>query len=174
MRIFLIGFMGSGKSYTGKKLAHLLDYPFVDLDDWIEKEAGKTITKIFAEEGEEVFRKTEKKALHDMNQFKNVVVATGGGVPCFFDNINWMNQQGLTIFLDTPVEILISRLIAEKDHRPLLKQLPDREALKSYIEQKLEARSPYYQQAWVIFQQQSLQENVAEQLTKQLSNIIGH
>ena len=171
MRIFLIGFMGSDKSYTGKKLAKLLNYPFIDLDDWIEEQAQKSIRTIFEEEGEKAFRQKEKAALHNMERFTKTVIATGGGAPCFFDNIDWMNKHGLTIYLNTPTSILVQRLQGEKEHRPLVRQVQD---LKAFIEKKIQERDKYYQQASIIYDQTSLNEDVADKLFKNLDNIIGH
>ena len=173
MRIFLIGFMGSGKSHTGKELAQLLQYPFIDLDDWIEEKAQKTISAVFAENGEKYFRELERTALEEMIQFENAIIACGGGTPCFHGNIEWMNNNGLTIYLETKDDILLTRLEPEKKHRPLLQKY-DKVQLKLFIQEKIKERSKYYNQAWVIYKQESLNEKVAIRLVKELSNIIGH
>ncbi len=93
MRIFLIGYMGSGKSTLGRRLAKHLNLQFVDMDHYIEERNYKTIPQIFAEEGEAEFRKKERKALEELSEFTNIIIATGGGAPCFFDNIDIMNRR---------------------------------------------------------------------------------
>jgi len=159
--------MGSGKSYTGKRLADRLNYDFQDLDDAIEAKAGKTIRAIFADEGEAHFRQLERRCLRESGKESRLVVATGGGAPCFFDNMEVMNTAGLTIFLDTPVDILGQRLKPEIAHRPLLAGKSDAE-LQAFITQKLAERRPFYEQAKVIYHQQSAQEVVAEKLEEVL------
>lgn len=171
MRIFLLGFMGSGKSYTGKRLAKKLQYPFVDLDDWIELNEKKKISEIFRTEGESAFRLSEQKALHEMLQFEKAVIATGGGVPCFFDNLKWMNHNGLTIYLKTPVEILVNRLIDEKMHRPLIREVDD---LSQFIKEKLQERESFYNKASIIYHQKDLNDSPHEILFNNLNKIIGH
>ena len=173
MRIFLIGFMGSGKSYSGQQLAELLKCPFIDLDNWIEEKAGKSIPEIFAESGEGAFRTLEQKALQAMLDFPNAVVATGGGTPCFFDNIQWMNENGLTIYLKTAEAVLLARLKSGREHRPLLRALDDTQLLE-YIRSKVSERSRFYEKAWVVYHQKTADEQVAQQLARELSNIIGH
>ncbi|WP_222845632.1 shikimate kinase [Flavilitoribacter nigricans] len=165
MRIYLIGFMGSGKTHTGKALARQLGYIFTDLDDLIEKEAGMDIPAIFRKMGEEEFRRIEQKVLHDTSTIERVVISTGGGVPCFFDNIDWMNAHGLTVFLDTPPEILAQRLMPERAHRPLL-QAYNEDTLLGFIRAKLSERMYFYRQAEIIYQQQELAGDVASDLLK--------
>ena len=159
--------MGSGKSYTGKQLAERLNYDFQDLDDAIEAKAGKTIREIFADEGEAHFRQLERQCLWELGEQTKLVVATGGGAPCFFDNMELMNAAGLTIFLDTPVETLVQRLKPEIAHRPLLAGKSDTE-LQAFIDQKLSERRPFYEQAKVLYHQQSAEEAVAEKLEEVL------
>ncbi len=151
MRIFLLGFMGSGKSYTGVRLAQQLSYPFVDLDNYIEDQQGKSIDQIFEESGEDTFRQNESDALKSMNTFENVVVACGGGTPCFFDNMDWMKKHGTTIFLDLPPTILEKRLLIGMEHRPLIKNLNKKGELLTYIENKLSERKAFYQKADIIY-----------------------
>jgi shikimate kinase len=157
--IFLIGFMGSGKTHEGKLLAENLGLPFIDLDAWIEEKEGQTIASIFSTKGEEYFRIQESQAIKDVYQilidlnhkdqdsfgFKGVV-STGGGAPCFFDNMEWMNQHGITIWLDVPVEMLMDRLKKEKAKRPLLAEKTDEE-LKAFIADKLKERNAFYSRA---------------------------
>lgn len=173
MRIFLLGFMGSGKSHTGRRLAELTGMQFIDLDYWIENQQDRTIPTIFESEGETAFREIERTALHDMKQFENVIIACGGGTPCFFDNMDWMNQHGLTVYLDTPVEILVKRLKPERAHRPLLKNLSEPE-LYQFVEKKLMERFFYYQQAQVIYKISTSKEDTASLLQQNIINITGH
>lgn len=144
--VFLIGFMGSGKSYWGRLLAKALRRPFVDLDELIEKKTGKKIAAIFAEAGEAVFRELEQRQLHESGAVPEAVVATGGGTPCFLDNMARMKKTGTTIYLKTPPEILIKRLKNEKNQRPLLKNTDDAE-LPELIKKRLAEREPWYLQA---------------------------
>ena len=102
--------MGSGKSYLGQRLANILNWDFVDMDAYLEAQEGKTISQIFEESGEPFFRALEKKYLHSTLNFDKTIVATGGGAPCFFDNIQWMKQHGQTIYLKTPTTVLVNRL----------------------------------------------------------------
>jgi shikimate kinase len=147
MKIFLIGFMGSGKTYCGKQLSGKLHIPFYDLDELVVTERGKTINEIFAEEGEEYFRLKEKEILHTITEsHETFIMACGGGTPCYFNNIEYMNESGVTVWMNTPVDILHERLLKEKENRPLLKELSD-EQLKSYIIKKFADRKMYYEQA---------------------------
>lgn len=145
--IFLIGFMGVGKSSLGKRLANKLSAPFNDTDDLLEQQFGMTISDYFAKYGENAFRIAEKELL-EQNNFKNAVVATGGGLPCFFQNIDRMNSKGITIFLNRPAKELQHRLSNAKNKRPLIKDLSDDELL-SFIEERLAERLPYYKNAQI-------------------------
>ena len=146
MRIFLIGSMGCGKSTMGRSLASLLNLTFIDLDTYLEGKYFKTIPQIFSEEGEEEFRRKERKALGEVATFSNVIVATGGGAPCFFDNMDVMNQAGYCIFLDVDTDSLVSRLLHSKTERPLIKgKSPDE--LKSFIQLLMQKRRPFYEKA---------------------------
>lgn len=144
--IFLIGFMGCGKTRLGKKLASKTNRPFVDLDELIEEKQGKTIIQIFENLGENGFRELEMQTLQNTKFDSNTIVSTGGGAPCFYDNIAWMNAHGLTIFLDTPMVILAHRLINAKTPRPLIINKSFDELLL-FIEKKILERRPFYQQA---------------------------
>jgi len=146
--IFLLGFMGSGKTYLGERLAVQLGRPFVDLDRLIEAGEGKTVPDIFAEKGEAAFRDLERQYLHSLENQAPAVVATGGGTPCFFDNMDWMNAHGTTVFLETPVETLYKRLRHERASRPLLAGLSEAE-LWVFIEKKLGEREGWYRRARV-------------------------
>jgi shikimate kinase len=146
MRIYLIGYMGSGKSHLGWKLANHLGVQFVDMDNYIEERNCKTIPQIFAEEGEAEFRKKERKALDELSEFNDIVIATGGGAPCFFDNIDLMNESGKTIYLNIDPTILADRLMASKTERPLIKG-KSREQLVAFIDETLQKRNVFYSQA---------------------------
>lgn len=149
MRIFLTGYMGSGKSTIGRKVAALLGIHFVDLDKYIEERNFKTVPEIFAQEGEQAFRQKERQALAEVMEFENVVVGTGGGAPCFFDNMQLMNNSGITIYLAPHNETLANRLMKSKTERPLIKG-KSREELLDFIASALEKRSPYYEQSKII------------------------
>jgi shikimate kinase len=160
--IFLIGFMGSGKSHEGQLLAQQLSLPFIDLDNWIEQQQGKTISDIFKTEGEGYFRNLETNALKEtagqliaqsevalVSQHFAGIISTGGGTPCFHGNIDWMNEQGITIWFNMPIQILAKRLANEKSKRPLIAALSD-EKLYQFIADKLEERYPFYSKAKII------------------------
>jgi shikimate kinase len=142
-KIFLIGLMGSGKSYWSKKMSKSAGY---DLDALIEMNEEKTIAEIFAEDGEESFRKTETKLLKWFKEKKKYVLATGGGTPCFNENIQWMKKEGIVIWLDESLEVLVQRLIKEKEHRPLIAKLNEQQ-LATFLEEQLTNRFSFYQQA---------------------------
>ena len=150
MRIYLIGFMGCGKTHWGKQLSEKLQMPFFDLDSLIEEREDKSITEIFAEMGEEYFRMLEKDVLYMITEnHPTFVMACGGGAPCFFNNIDYMKRRGTTVWINCSTDCLYTRLIKEKDKRPLIKNLPDEE-LKSFIIKKYSDRKIFYQQADVI------------------------
>jgi shikimate kinase len=145
-RIFLIGFMGSGKSTLGSRLAKRIGYLHVDMDQLIEETAGMTIPGIFRDYGEEVFRKWEKDILLELCQREQVVISTGGGAPCHHDLISEMNRNGTTLYLALPPEVLKERLLRSKTERPLLIGKSEAE-LMDYITRKLEEREPFYRKA---------------------------
>jgi shikimate kinase len=145
-KIFLLGYMGSGKTTIGKRLAKKLNVAFIDLDAFIENRYRKAISEIFAEKGETGFREIEKIVLHEVAQFEKVVISTGGGTPCFFDNMNVMNESGLTIYLKTSVEKLTKRLSASKEKRPIIKDKKTEE-LKTFISENLDKRELFYNRA---------------------------
>jgi len=144
--IFLLGFMGSGKSYWGRRLSATLEMPFYDLDAYIVTQTGKSIPELFAEHGEAGFRKMEQAHLRSLMEQSASVVSTGGGTPCFFDNMEQMNRFGRTIYLQVPVEILAARLSKEMHRRPLLAGL-NSEDLPDFIKNLLEKRAPFYELA---------------------------
>ncbi len=146
MRIYLIGYMGCGKSTIGRRLAAQLNLHFIDLDKYIEERCFKTIPAIFADEGESGFRERERHALIEVTQFEDVVVGTGGGAPCFFDNMELMNQNGITIYLSPDIETLANRLQKSKTERPLIAG-KSREELLAFIANALKIRGPFYEKA---------------------------
>ena len=145
-RILLIGFMAAGKTTLGKALAHDLGLQFVDLDHYIESRYRCTVSQLFAERGEEGFRQIERNMLHEVAEFEDVIIATGGGTPCFFDNMDYMNAQGITVFLEASVDVIHTRLTIARVQRPLVKG-KTAEELRQYIADLLEQRLPYYTRA---------------------------
>ncbi|MBL7747614.1 MAG: shikimate kinase [Chitinophagaceae bacterium] len=147
MKIFLIGFMGSGKTHWGRLLSDKLGMRFFDLDEQVTEHAGMSIPEIFEADGEEQFRLLEKEVLHILTEsHDSFVMACGGGSPCYFNNIEYMNQSGTTVWINAPLETLFERLVKEKDKRPLIKELSD-EQLKGFISKKFSDRRIYYEQA---------------------------
>ena len=150
MRIFLIGFMGAGKTHWGKQVANRMGLPFHDLDELIVAQEGKSIAEIFTENGEEYFRLAEKQMLEELVEREDsMIISCGGGTPCFFNNIDFMKRYGIVVWLNTHVEVILQRLLKERMHRPLLKDIKD-EDLRNHIIRKLNERRMYYEQADVI------------------------
>jgi len=145
-RLYLIGFMASGKTTIGKKLAQKLGYTFLDLDALIVEKTGKTISEIFAESGEATFRKIESETLQATQTLANTLIATGGGTPCHNDNMAWIKENGTSLYLRLSIPRLVGRLRADKANRPMLAHLED-EALSQFIENLLSQRQDTYLQA---------------------------
>lgn len=143
MRIYLIGMPGTGKTYWAQRISVLKNIDWIDLDAEIEKESNLSIQAIFETEGEAVFRKKEAEALRKLVEFKNIVIATGGGAPCFHDNMKVMNETGVTIWIDESVEVLVERLKAGRDHRPMIRGMND-DQLIEFVERKLKERESFY------------------------------
>lgn len=146
MRIYLIGFMGSGKSSLGRRLAKKLAYPFVDLDQEVENHSGMSIPDIFLRFGEGHFRQLEQQALLQTVSHHKAVIATGGGTPCFFENMQFINEHGVSVYLRMSPASLAFRLEHAQISRPLIKEYSG-EALLQYIEEKLKEREQCYMQA---------------------------
>ena len=146
MKVFLIGFMGSGKTTIGKKLANYLKYEFIDLDELIESKAGMSIVNYFELHGEGAFRELERDILQKSEFPENVIIATGGGAPCFGDNMEWMNKNGLVAYLSLSPKALASRLEHSKTDRPLIRHLKGDELI-DFISSKLQEREVFYNQA---------------------------
>ncbi|MEP6793772.1 MAG: shikimate kinase [Saprospiraceae bacterium] len=146
MRIYLIGFMGTGKSTLGQYVADKWRVPFFDTDKVIESQTGMSIAGIFDIRGEKEFRELEADVIRQTIIYEKALIATGGGLPCHFENMQWMNDHGITMHLSWKKEILISNLITQTSSRPLLKNLNVQEA-EMKIEMMLEERTPYYEMA---------------------------
>lgn len=138
--------MGAGKTTVGKALSKEMDIPFYDLDWYIESRMRKTVSQLFAERGEEGFRKIEHNMLHEVAEFENVILSCGGGTPCFFDNIDYMNQQGDVVYLKASPEVLYKHLLMGKTDRPLLKGKTPEELI-AYIREQLAYREQFYSKA---------------------------
>lgn len=163
MQIYLTGFMGSGKTTYGRRLARQINHAFLDLDQRIEETTGKTVNELFEEEGEEKFRRLETETLRKTGQMQNTIIATGGGAPCHDDNMQWMNERGITVYLCPTLDQLHKRLMQVKKDRPLLKDMKNKE-IKGYIRQKLNERSIYYLQAQIIMNPSEVKPAMLKQL----------
>ncbi|MCD8268794.1 MAG: shikimate kinase [Parabacteroides sp.] len=171
-RVFLIGYMGAGKTTVGKDLAGRMGLSFIDLDCYIEGRYHKTVGQIFAEKGEEAFRDIERRMLHEVSMFEDVLISTGGGAPCFFDNMEFMNGAGTTVYLKVSVEELAKRLETCKTTRPVLKGRFGEE-LRTFIGESLEKRNPYYMKVSVIFDAEvMLTETDVHQISEALEKIL--
>jgi shikimate kinase len=148
--IYLVGYMGTGKTTIGKLLAEKLSRSFIDMDGFIENRYHKTVSSIFEEKSEAGFREIEHRTLQEISSFENVVVSTGGGLPCFFDNMDLMNRTGITIYLKASVDELVGRLSFDKQKRPLIKG-KNAEDLRDFVKTNLEKRESFYSQAAFIF-----------------------
>lgn len=146
VRIILLGYMGSGKTTIGKALSRELNMPFYDLDWYIEGRMRKTIRQIFDERGEEEFRKIERNMLHEVAEFENVVISCGGGTPCFFDNIDYINRQSESFYLKCTPDVLYAHLKMGKTIRPLLLNKTPNE-VQPFISEQLAQREAFYNRA---------------------------
>jgi len=145
-RIILIGYMGAGKTSVGKALAKDLGLPFYDLDWYIESRMRKSVKQLFDERGEEGFRIVERNMLHEVAEFEDVVISCGGGTPCFFDNMDYMNQQGDTVYLKSTPDIIYQHLKMSKNVRPLLLNKTPEE-VQVFIREQLRQRETFYAKA---------------------------
>jgi shikimate kinase len=156
MKIFLIGFMGSGKTHWARLLSAKLQLPFHDLDTMIVNKEKRSVAELFAEKGEEYFRYKEKELLEALVQEEDsFILSCGGGTPCFFNNIEFMKRYGKVVWLNTSVDVLKQRLLKERKSRPLIMDIDD-EGLQRYIVRKLSERRMYYQQADVVVSEESI------------------
>lgn len=150
-RIYLIGYMGVGKTTVGKKLAAYLGVNFIDLDKFIEAKYHRTIPEIFDERGEQGFRQIERQSLKEVSEIEDVVVSTGGGAPCFFDNMEIMNNSGVSVYISAKPEELASRLIASKNVRPIIAGMSIDELIP-FITKHLDEREYYYNQSKIVYE----------------------
>ncbi|CAN5245915.1 shikimate kinase [soil metagenome] len=164
MKIFLIGFMGSGKSYWGHKWAAATGMEFMDMDLEIEEQEKLTADEIFAKKGERYFRELETRFLHNIVSKENFILACGGGTPCFHDNMEFLNEFGTTIYLRSAPQNIYQRLVNETEKRPLIKNLQHSELL-FYIDQKVKEREAFYLQAKKIIDVDHLPDNFIPELT---------
>lgn len=149
--IFLVGFMGSGKTTFGKKLAARMKHSFTDLDAAVsQRYSKKDVSELIEEKGFDFFRQAEQDCLKNLSG-ERLMIATGGGTPCYFDNLLWMKQNGVVVFLNPGIEVIYSRLLTtDRSKRPLISKLDD-ESLRRYVEEIMQERLPFYSQADIIF-----------------------
>lgn len=173
IRIFLTGYMGAGKTTLGKAFARELNVPFIDLDWYIEERFHKSISELFTERGEASFRELERNMLHEVGEFEDVIISTGGGTPCFFDNMEYMNKTGQTVLLDVHPDILFRRLRIATQQRPILQGKTDEELL-AFITEALQKRASFYSQARYHFNGGHLESHhqIAESV-QQLRTLLG-
>ncbi|HPH85780.1 MAG TPA: shikimate kinase [Ferruginibacter sp.] len=166
MRIFLTGFMGSGKTHWAPIWAAVQGMPWFDLDEIIVQTHNRSVEEIFEKSGESYFRLQEAAALRTMIANEHCIIACGGGTPCFDDNMAWMNEHGLTIYLSAGPQFLLDNIMKEKDKRPLLKKVNQSELL-FFIEQKLSERQAFYNQAKLILHAETLHEHSLREIIPQ-------
>lgn len=157
MNLFIIGYMGCGKTTFGRALANATGRRFIDLDHYIEDRYQASVREIFDSVGEEEFRRRERDMLREVSQLSDCIVSCGGGTPCFFDNIDIMNKAGTTLWLKASEDTLFNRLIRKREKRPLLANRTDEE-IRDIISTQLQARSPFYGKATVTWQGDSLED----------------
>jgi shikimate kinase len=165
---FIIGFMGSGKSTFAKKLSALTGWPAIDLDEELEKQQAMSIASLFSANGESGFRKMEAVLLRSLD-VKEKIISCGGGTPCFENNLEWMKQQGIVIFLDTDEAVLLERLMPEREKRPLIAGF-SKQQLKTFISEKKRERMKYYSQAHLILHEKEMSEEKFLQLCTEIVN----
>jgi shikimate kinase len=167
-KIFLIGFMGAGKSSIGKELAQSLHYRFLDTDVLIEKQMKKSIPEIFESEGEEGFRVIEQQILHSLKDETQIVIATGGGCPAYDKNMQWMNVHGKTIYLKCSIGVLFHRIAPKKKLRPMIAHMDDVDIM-DFLIAKLRERSKYYEKAEMVVDGDGGIEDVYKNILNSLS-----
>ena len=174
LRLFLIGFMASGKTTLGRALAEDLGLTFIDTDHYLESRYRQTITQLFTTRGEDAFRLLERTILHEVSDFEDVVIATGGGTPCHFDNMDHMNAYGTTVHLVCPPDVIVTRLRLSHTPRPLVAGMTD-DMLRSYVADTLTARLPYYTRAHYTFPSHQLESHtqIATSVSLFRHNILG-
>ena len=165
--IYLLGFMGSGKTTVGRRLAEELGYSWQDLDRTIALRNEKSIREIFRIYGEAFFRKEEANVLRNTALEEQQVISCGGGTPCFHNNMRWINEHGISVFLDVDFKVLYQRLKKGQEHRPLLRDKTPEE-LEAFIKNKLVERRTDYEQAMIIIHQEEEDVDVASQIIRQI------
>lgn len=164
--------MGAGKTTVGKDLAARMGLSFIDLDCYIERRYCRTVRQLFAEKGEEAFREIERKMLHEVSMFEDVLISTGGGTPCFYENMAFMKETGTVVYLKVSVEELAKRLELCKHTRPVL-QGRSGDDLKCFIAANLRQREPFYTQASIVFEAEvMLTESDVHEIASALEKII--
>ncbi|RBL89177.1 shikimate kinase [Chitinophaga flava] len=166
MKIFLLGFMGAGKSYWGKQLADHWQLPYYDLDEVIVEAEEMAISDIFATKGEDYFREKESSLLRELSRQDNFLISCGGGTPCFQDNMDFMNEHGITIWINPSLEAMVERLQRKKHKRPLIQDLDD-EDLLDFVEKKMAERRPFYEQSMHIISSDNIS---LDTFTKNIEN----
>lgn len=173
--VFLLGYMGCGKTTLGEVLARQMGVPYIDLDDYIEQRQGMTVTGFFATLGEDRFRQLETAALREVSVMSDVIIGCGGGTPCHGDNMALMNQSGITVWLTTSPERITARLLLpeQKSKRPKVAHLPD-EAVLPLVERELQARTPFYSQAQLQFDSTDIETGPAtERTARRLADLLA-
>lgn len=163
--IFLLGFMGTGKTAWGSRWSQRFQMPFLDLDELIEQEAGKSVVDIFEKEGEDFFRIKEAELLRSKCDEAGHIIACGGGTPCFYENMQWMNEKGFTIYLSANAPFILNNVLAEKEKRPLVKNINEAELL-FFIEQKMKERVSFYNMANLVLDAENLQEDCLDSILR--------
>ena len=164
-RIFLVGYMGSGKTTMGKRLSKKYGVDFVDLDHYIESRYFKKVSQLFQEKGEDGFREIERDLLREVADFENIIISTGGGTACFFDNMELMNQKGETVYLKASAADLSAYLSTASKDRPLLAQ-KSKEELFDFVSEMLEKREPFYSQAKHTIDSRDMSDKLFDELFK--------
>ena len=171
MKIFLIGFMGAGKSFLGKLWGEMNAIPFYDLDTLIEQEERKTVENIFEIYGEDYFREREAAVLRNTDRFENCIIACGGGTPCFFDNMHWMNKTGVTVFLNETESNIYDHIKKDDTIRPLINN-QDEETLRLFIKNKLQSRIAFYNQSQLVLQSHQLNKEKFLIISKYINDLL--
>ena len=148
MLVFLIGFMGSGKSFAGRHLGEVLKIPCTDMDKHIEEQEKRTVREIFEQSGENYFRELEHQFLENLDTDQRLIISTGGGAPCFYDNMQIMNRKGLTIYLNRSKPVVMAQLMKGIEKRPLLQDKTEEE-IWDFYDKKLSERKVFYEQAQI-------------------------
>jgi len=167
-KIYLLGLPGAGKTTTGKWLAEKLGWHFVDLDELIEVKTGKSVSEIFQQDGEDEFRKLEARFLNETFAMSHCVVSCGGGTPAHEDNMERMGRNGLTVFLNTEIDEIESRLKSQHSLRPLLQSEPN-EGIRHKLEKLAEKRRPYYSRAKIIWNKNKPEDSFYNNISKLMS-----